>query len=404
MITFNQSTFEELVNKKKKDLIDDAQGLKLSITRKTVSELIIDILSKTQTGKDTRKLSIDRFRVILKSRKPALISISSKLSLKLGKRPTVKKLKIAIVNEESEEIKRIIEYKDLIDKYFKKDDDSGLFLYTDPHKINSSPLSPIDTPESDIPFMNVSEKKQYVRRIVKAEDELIEKYTGKDINFYKDVNTFQPSYTLSTWNDPDGIEVWHHSKMWPFLGEPSWKNAYNDTDENKVHFDLVPGWYSQVESVESGNSLKSSLFRMREMILEKYNFIINPEQYPAYKQQSVVKQFIDFGAIKNEKLFTKLVNDLDPHDIESLHYFKYLLSTDYVFFIDTTGRIIYDNYAERIDPTMMTSYYVALFLIDTNDDGTGRIRPINFGVLENNKIPNAWKNDDYHITNLNTIM
>ena len=140
--------------------------------------------------------------------------------------------------------------------------------------------------------------------------------------------------------------------------------------KNEKTFQLVSGWENQIIPIENGNCLKDSLFKMREMIIEKYGEIL---------------EFNKFGVINNEKEFTRLANSIDDHDINSLHYFSFLLSTGSIYFINSDGREIFGNFNSW--NILQPSFYSCFFLIEQNDDGTGHISPINFGVLKTARRP-----------------
>ena len=164
--------------------------------------------------------------------------------------------------------------------------------------------------------------------------------------------------------------------FWDTLGDKLYPKVVKDSYVENMRrgydsFDLVPGWYSQVIPIKSGNCLKDSLFKMRELILNEYAPILKN---------------IKFGAINNYKEFTELSNSLDDHDISSLDYFPYLLSTRSVYFINRKGQMIYRSVrGSRID---IPVFYKVFFLIEDNNDGlTGHISPINFGIMNKAIIP-----------------
>ena len=141
--------------------------------------------------------------------------------------------------------------------------------------------------------------------------------------------------------------------------------------ENKIPhrrgFNLIPDWMNKVIPIANGNCLKDSLFKMRELVINKYSEILSLNK---------------FGAINDKKKFTRLANSIDDHDIESLRYFSYLLGTKAVYFINTKGEIIYDFFGHGKD-SIIPSFYACFFLIEANNDGvTGHISPIDFGILK----------------------
>ena len=254
-------------------------------------------------------------------------------------------------------------------------------------------ITPHDSTE--LPLMTKLEQELYASNIRMAREELRELHMKgveyhsdncRFCDFYECVNIPQQSYLLANFGNVEREESYEAEMAMGDYYEGKYEFLMKD-DYTKTHFNLVPGWYSQSISVESGNSLKASLFKMREMILSKYEYL-----FQTLPEEAIYDTHVTFGVVNDEEEFNKTVNDLDPHNIKSLEYFRYLLSTDLVFFIDRTGKKVYDIYSRHVSSSFIYSFYACFFLIELNNDGrTLRVNPLNFGILKDNINPTSTK-------------
>ena len=187
----------------------------------------------------------------------------------------------------------------------------------------------------------------------------------KCFNVFKKERFYEPYlYNFNQDDVEDEFDDWFSEKYYLIRERSLHPLPQDENLKKRDKFRLVPGWETQIVPIESGNCLKDSLFKMREMILEKYSDIL---------------EFNQFGVVNDEKEFTRLANSIDDHDVESLDYFSFLLSTGSVYFINSEGFEVHNSINHG--NLMVPNFYSCFFLIEENDDGTGHISPINFGIL-----------------------
>ena len=140
-------------------------------------------------------------------------------------------------------------------------------------------------------------------------------------------------------------------------------------------FNLIKNWYGKVLNVPETGTLKDSLFKMRAMIIENYREILVHN---------------NFGAINDFAKFKYYSNLLDEHSIESLLYFRFLLGTNSVYFINCNGEIVYDF--ASTDNYYIPSYYTCFFILEPGKNiSTGQLKPIQFGILNDNIVPTTYR-------------
>ena len=448
---FTQTRLNQLLSLKKAELIAIASEFLTVSSRKTVPDIVIIILENEQNALNESKenhLKIDKKRLkkILKSKKHQIVKIAKKYkdTIEIKSKTTSKALKEKVIvveaehvviekdeepevveeeekenvridaEEEKEEEKEPASTHD--ENFFRKDHSTGRWMYQDPH-IMEDINYPQEFHDILVRLLNVDDLARHTLGFLthrpamskfKHEDKdgkNARKYSRRhkagyeynkhqDQHFYGDhggkhkfctyqscVDVFKKSSDFAhhlNWNpDQEVIEEMYPDINWMKLSATNFGIRIK-RNETHLSFRFAPGWNSQVVTSEAGNSMKSSLFLMRDMILEKYAPIMKHNKY---------------GAIKESlQFFEEKVNQIDDvHHIESLKYFRYLLGTNSVYFIDSSGEIVYDHYGSLND-SMKPSFYTCFFLLEKNDHSDSlRISPVRFGALKRVRKTSVYK-------------
>ena len=401
MFTFQSSLLEKIISSKRKELVEIAKSYHIQSTkRQNMTKIILKIMkafnkkvvNSTHPKGKLRVIEIKSFKKIISKNKRSLVDIANKTKLENVKSMTTKMLKKELIISQSKKYN----ITSIGAPFFEQI--GAEWIYNDPHFLGKSIdylsillmktssdtafliLSFLEKPKNNVPVYEwktgLSIGKPHLEKEIEKEKELHETHDhactfGKCINKFKKSHLYRREYHQFDYE----YETSYFSKNYhPGLVKGHLTDVFDVWGlENKLvtKFNLVDGWYNKVVTIKSGNCLKDSLFKMRELIIKKYSDLL---------------PFIKFGAVNNKKEFKRLANSIDDHDIESLQYFNFLLSTASVMFINTEGEIVYSS--ETKFDQYIPSFYTCFFLIEANNDGvTGHVSPINFGILKSNQIP-----------------
>ena len=434
-IKFRFATLSNIVMKKRPVQLKMLKKLTRKVDRSmNVAKIMLQLLRCEDREIDYKRLQIyhllpeNKIWEILKMNKRSLLKKARELNISRRYKKNVKQLKLEIIQLLS--IKHEKDGKrypgEIGEPYFKrkcfnhcyfKDWEIGeIFEYNDPHllcndanKLNDE-LSKVFIPDISKMIANQINAKYcenklqlhdyetgnelYERRIKEIRSKNVEKHDSHQhlCTYEECVNKLNPACTYSEYHynlwdtyDDEMLEeeieakidenekIFFESMRNKYYRGINFRSikAYSESSNKQTTFQLCENWYSKVVPIESGNCLKDSLFKMREMILEKYSDVIDQ---------------IYLGVVNDEKEFTRLANSIDDHSISSLDYFPFLLSTLRVYFIDTDGHIVYRTGRVRSDT--IGSFYTCFFVIEQNEDEkTGHISPVNFGILKEDSLP-----------------
>ena len=417
--TIQRSTFIEIAGASKKELLDMSEVEKLDgiTSRVTKSTLAIKLLLNASKKYYEEYFSISDkiIKKMYKKTRKGLENMAKKAGIKQISKKNIAQLRISIFDEKSKKKTRVknesrtIGIKKITKKHLQRigspffiEDENGDYQYNDPfltgndlyseYLIILKRLTTDVTAEHILNFLTDSTKispplydgrteAEFLNNKWRDQDEEFDlKHADhSDCEFHKCFNIFQNFRYYNEFagykfcgdrdiDDPFDYGKHIHKENYKVLNH----DVFEELEENYklTSYPLVSGWRSKLVYIPNGNCLKDSLFKMREMILEKYSDVI---------------ELSSFGVINDEKRFTELANSIDDHDIDSLDYFNFLLSTGSVHFIDHDGRPIYKTTTSSL---LVPTFYHCFFLIETNKDGiTGHISPIDFGILKTAEQP-----------------